>query len=63
MPDVEHVALWTTGSRIGVVVETRNISSCNTEETKSDALSCDTPTDTAQLLAFICRFKKMVESL
>lgn len=63
MSDVEHVALWTTGSRIGVIVETRNISSCNTDETKSAALSCDTPTDTAQLLEFICKFKKMVEGL
>ena len=63
MSSVEHVALWTTGSQIGVTVETMNISSYNTEETKSAALSCDTPTDTAQLLIFIDRLKGMVESL
>lgn len=63
MSDVEYVALWSTGSQIGVTVDTRNFSSYNTEEKKSVALSCDTPTDTAQLLAFICKLKKMVEDL
>lgn len=63
MSDVEHVALWTTGSRIGITVETRNISSYDTEEAKSAALSCDTPTDTAQLLIFIGKMKEMVERL
>ena len=63
MSDVEYVALWSTGSQIGVTVETRDTSSCNTGEKKSVALSCDVPTDTTQLLAFICKLKKMVESL
>lgn len=63
MSDVEHVALWTTGSRIGVIVETRRLSGDNTEEAISATLSCDTPTDTAQLLIFIDRLKEMVENL
>lgn len=60
MSDVEHVALWTTGSRIGITVETRIISSFNTEETRSATLSCDTPTDTTQLLVFIGKLKELV---
>ena len=63
MSDVEHVALWSTESQIGVTVDTMNTSSYNTEEKKSASLSCDVPKNTAELLAFICKLKKMVENL